>query len=504
MKFKKSIYLTIIVFIFTTFFSFTPASASKKSTSIPKLQIVTQPQKEYKNGETISFVVTSPNYSGAVQYRVILYNGTTKKTTDLWKNAQSGYYYTGWQPSGNYCFEIHWPVSQMEPGAYSMTVLVRRVGAKVSYDSYVDTNSFWVTSNGINNNQTPSAVEIKTITFDDGTKYTGETVNGFPHGNGTLLCANGDKYVGEWRNNVKEGYGIYTWANGDKYEGQWKNNSMNGNGTYSYADGDTYEGEWKNNKKEGFGIFTWANGEKYEGQWKNDDMNGKGSYSFPNGEKYEGEWKDDELITSNNKGIEPPLVTGVTIVSNDTAKITWNSVSADYYKIYCSTSLNGTFKGVPNVDNNNENKYTGNWAEITFLNPGNSWTYYFKVTAVKNGIESTDSNIVYAKYNITQREDPNIPTGLWAKALSSSEVSIGWNNVFSADYYKIYYSNSIDGPYTPLPNGTSNNENYYRSGKDLIITLYNPPKSWVLYLKITAVINGIETGYSNIVRVSYP
>lgn len=32
----------------------------------------------------------------------------------------------------------------MEPGAYSLTVLVRRVGAKVAYDSFVKTNTFWI------------------------------------------------------------------------------------------------------------------------------------------------------------------------------------------------------------------------------------------------------------------------------------------------------------------------------------------------------------------------
>lgn len=44
----------------------------------------------------------------------------------------------------------------MDPGAYSMTVLVRRAGSKVAYDSHVDTRSFWIESNNISNNNVPT------------------------------------------------------------------------------------------------------------------------------------------------------------------------------------------------------------------------------------------------------------------------------------------------------------------------------------------------------------
>lgn len=118
--------------------------AAARGQILPKLQISAQPQIEYENGDTITFTVESPNYSDKVEYRVILYNGTTKKTTNLWDTPATGYYYKNWQPKGNSSFEIHWPARQMEPGAYSMTVLVRRAGAKTSYDSHIDTRSFWI------------------------------------------------------------------------------------------------------------------------------------------------------------------------------------------------------------------------------------------------------------------------------------------------------------------------------------------------------------------------
>lgn len=121
-----------------------PSRDGTVNSLIPKLYLITPPKSEYKPGETISLTVTSPNYGGKVEYRVILYNGTTKTTSELWKTPSTGYYYKNWQPSGNYKFNIHWPVTGMQPGPYSITVLVRRVGARVPYDSFVDTKTVWI------------------------------------------------------------------------------------------------------------------------------------------------------------------------------------------------------------------------------------------------------------------------------------------------------------------------------------------------------------------------
>lgn len=122
----------------------TPSTGGTVNSKVPVLTLVTPPNSEYKPGETINLTVTSPNYGGKVEYRVILYNGTTKATSELWKTPSTGYYYKNWQPSGNYNFSIHWPVTGMQPGPYSITVLVRRVGANVPYDSFVKTNTVWI------------------------------------------------------------------------------------------------------------------------------------------------------------------------------------------------------------------------------------------------------------------------------------------------------------------------------------------------------------------------
>lgn len=144
MKKKKGFLKILLSIVMTLVISFTvTAPYTKAAAVVPKLQMITPAAGEYHLGDKVSFTVASPNYKGKVEYRVILYNGTTKKTSELWPTMQE-YYYKNWQPSGNYNFTINWPVAGMEAGAYSLTVLVRRVGAKVPYDSFVKTNAFWI------------------------------------------------------------------------------------------------------------------------------------------------------------------------------------------------------------------------------------------------------------------------------------------------------------------------------------------------------------------------
>jgi hypothetical protein len=137
-------FISLIVFIAAMFLN-TPFTVKAEAAVIkPVLQMITQPSIEYKPGGRISFSVTSPNYRGNVEYRVILYNRTTKKTSELWKTPKTGYFYAGWRPAGNYKFVISWPATGMDPGAYSLTVLVRRVGIRTPYDSYVKSSAFWI------------------------------------------------------------------------------------------------------------------------------------------------------------------------------------------------------------------------------------------------------------------------------------------------------------------------------------------------------------------------
>lgn len=113
----------------------------QKAQAKPKIQLITPPKTQYTVGERISLQVKAPNYRGRVEYRVMLWDGNKKAQKELWAGIP-GYYYKNWRPTGPTTFTIGWAIT--EPGPYSLTICVRRVGAKVSYDSYVKTKTIFV------------------------------------------------------------------------------------------------------------------------------------------------------------------------------------------------------------------------------------------------------------------------------------------------------------------------------------------------------------------------
>lgn len=62
--------------------------------------------------------------------------------------------------------------------------------------------------------------------------YTGELLNGEPHGTGRLEMQNGDVYEGEFREGEFDGIGVYRWAKGGIYEGEFRNGDFHGQGSY--------------------------------------------------------------------------------------------------------------------------------------------------------------------------------------------------------------------------------------------------------------------------------
>lgn len=129
------------LFMAVTCLSILPVQAMAKKTVLPKMKLISGPKAEYEIGERVTIKVNAPNYKGNVQYRVILWDGNKKAQRELWP-SMPGYYYTNWIPKGPSTFTIGWPI--MEPGPYSVTVLVRRAGSKSKYDDFVKTTSFIV------------------------------------------------------------------------------------------------------------------------------------------------------------------------------------------------------------------------------------------------------------------------------------------------------------------------------------------------------------------------
>lgn len=124
--------IVITVFMLTILFNYIPAQAAIKPTAAPKVVFVNQPKTEYTAGDIVNFDIHAPNYGGKVEYRVVLWNDSTKTYGDLWndKNGYPNRYYTKWQPYGNNVFNLHWRID--EPGTYRITVYVKRAGIKNS------------------------------------------------------------------------------------------------------------------------------------------------------------------------------------------------------------------------------------------------------------------------------------------------------------------------------------------------------------------------------------
>ena len=148
--------------------------------------------------------------------------------------------------------------------------------------------------------------------------YSGEILNGYTHGEGSLVyeydCGDGDvefenEFMGHFKNGERDGYGISyhpnTWYplpedsnvqyHRKEYEGDWKHNQRHGKGIeYWYYEEKIYEGDWKDDQRHGNGIEYYENGQKeYEGNWKDGQRHGKGISYYENGQKeYEGNWKN--------------------------------------------------------------------------------------------------------------------------------------------------------------------------------------------------------------------
>ena len=110
-------------------------------------------------------------------------------------------------------------------------------------------------------------MEKENYRLEDGVKYTGEAVDGLPHGQGTFTFPDGTKYVGEFKDDKYHGQGTFTWPDGTRYVGEFRDAKMHGQGTLTWAGGDKFVGE----SKEGNiwdGVYYLASG-KIAGTYSN-------------------------------------------------------------------------------------------------------------------------------------------------------------------------------------------------------------------------------------------
>ncbi len=156
--------------------------------------------------------------------------------------------------------------------------------------------------------------------------WTGDCVDGFIHGTGTLTLFEANKklydYHGSMLKGKLHGKGEIRFAtDGDHYEGDFKESYVYGFGRFFNDDGDHYEGQYEDGLRSGHGTY-WYEPEsdryKYSGLWKDGQPNGLGTLFYRNGDVEkgifkEGEWMSDLPLGSNETITYPKNV----LITND-------------------------------------------------------------------------------------------------------------------------------------------------------------------------------------------
>lgn len=155
---KRRFVRTFLAMLLTmlTIVNYLPEGMVKAAVVIPEIKFADAPRTEYTAGDRVRFNIYCPNYSGRVEYRVVLWEDSKKSYSDLWHsgNGHPTRYYSNWKPKGNDIFTLGWPI--FEPGSYRITVYAKRVGITndntampgFNCDSFMESVAFTVRSKG--------------------------------------------------------------------------------------------------------------------------------------------------------------------------------------------------------------------------------------------------------------------------------------------------------------------------------------------------------------------
>lgn len=137
----------------------------------------------------------------------------------------------------------------------------------------------------------------QTRTYEDGSTYSGQLVQGRRHGHGEWQTSAGH-YVGEWVDDAMHGRGKHTWTDGRLYEGEFKAGKFWGRGRmvwHAQKGVLVYDGEYRDDVKHGTGRFLWADGRSYDGEWSMGKRHGRGHYTDSKGETKVGYWQGNQF-----------------------------------------------------------------------------------------------------------------------------------------------------------------------------------------------------------------
>ena len=147
--------------------------------------------------------------------------------------------------------------------------------------------------------------------FGNGTTYTGDYSPGkyslgIPNGKGTITYANGSVYTGEIKDGELSGQGTNTLATGDIYVGEFRRNQRNGSGTLTYVNGDVFTGLFTLDVPRK-GRLAYANGDLFTGEVTGKPHSqlgvstiltipdGDGTFTFSNGDVLTGVFNSGEI-----------------------------------------------------------------------------------------------------------------------------------------------------------------------------------------------------------------
>ena len=152
-------------------------------------------------------------------------------------------------------------------------------------------------NNGINFGGMHIYNSAKPLDWDEG-KYTGETLDGKPHGQGVYQSSTDlvSYYNGQWRAGEKHGEGAITYSDGRTYKGGFKDDNLHGQGVEKSENG-VHEGNFKDGLANGFGTSTFDNGCVQKGQWKDGAFHDiDGLIILDDGSQRRGHWEEGELV----------------------------------------------------------------------------------------------------------------------------------------------------------------------------------------------------------------
>ncbi|KAL0229456.1 hypothetical protein GEMRC1_014073 [Eukaryota sp. GEM-RC1] len=135
------------------------------------------------------------------------------------------------------------------------------------------------------------------LTFRNGSQYTGEILNGLPHGEGILTFISGTTVSGTFFNGQSTSETTITFPDKSVYTGDTLNSLPHDHGSYL-----GYSGSFHQGKRHGNGIYI-SDEVEHDGKWKFDSKDSHGTTQFRHSSSnvinLKGEYKNDLLEGSS-------------------------------------------------------------------------------------------------------------------------------------------------------------------------------------------------------------